>query len=75
MLRVQGKRVWYVWVVSIIFAGCLLLFLWGIPHPAQSREEGTCISCHTSVKELVKITREIAAKSPPGKSEESEGEG
>lgn len=63
------------WLVSIMFVGCLLLFLWGIPHPAQSQEESTCISCHTSVKELVNITREIAATSPPQKSAESKGEG
>jgi hypothetical protein len=74
MLRVHGKGVRDVWVVSIMFVGCLLL-LWGIPHPAQSQEESTCISCHTSVKELVKITREIAAKSPPVESAETEGEG
>ena len=73
MLWAQGKGVWYVWVVSIMFLGCFLL--WGIPHPAQSQEESTCISCHTSVKELVNITREIAAKSPPQKSAESKGEG
>ena len=75
MLRAQGKGVWYIWVMSIMFVGCLLLLLWSIPHPAQSQEESTCISCHTSVKELVKITREIAAKSPPQKSAESKGEG
>ena len=73
MLWAQGKGVWYMWVVSIMFVGCLLL--WGIPHTAQSQEESTCISCHTSVKELVNITREIAAKSPPKKSAESKGEG
>jgi hypothetical protein len=73
MLWAQGKGVWYVWVVSIMFLVCF--FLWGIPHPVQSQEESTCISCHTSVKELVKITREIAAKGPPNKSVESKGEG
>ena len=61
------------WVVSILVFGYFLL--WGVPHSAQSQEESTCISCHTSVKELVKITREIAAKSPPVESEETEGEG
>ena len=73
MLWAQGKGVRYVWVVSIIFVGCLLL--WGIPEHAETQEESTCISCHTSVKELVNITREIAAKSPPQKSAESKGEG
>jgi nitrate/TMAO reductase-like tetraheme cytochrome c subunit len=73
MLWAQSKRVWYVWMVFIIVVGYFLL--WGVPHTAQSQEESTCITCHTSVKELVKITREIAAKSPPGKSVESKGEG
>jgi hypothetical protein len=73
MVRPQGKGVWYFWVVPIVVIGYFLL--WGIPHSAQSQEESTCISCHTSVKELVKITREIAAKAPPEKSTESAGEG
>jgi hypothetical protein len=73
MLRAQGKRIWYVWLVSVFLLGCFLY--WGVPHSAQSQEESTCISCHTSVKELVKITREIASKSPPQKSTESKGEG
>ena len=73
MLRAQGKRIWYVWVVSVFVLGCF--FYWGVPHSAQSQEESTCIACHTSVKELVKITREIAAKNPPQESAESEGEG
>jgi nitrate/TMAO reductase-like tetraheme cytochrome c subunit len=73
MLRAQGKRIWYVWVVSVFVLGYFLY--WGLPHAAQSQEESTCISCHTSVKELVNITREIAAKNPPQESTESEGEG
>ncbi len=41
-----------------------------------SAEESGCVSCHTSVKELVRITKEIAAKNPQQKkSAESEGEG
>jgi len=72
-VRPQGKGVWYVWVGFIIFLGFFLL--WGNTNSVQSQEESTCISCHTSVKELVKITREIAAKNPPQKSAESKGEG
>jgi len=73
MVRPKGKVAWYLWVVLIVFIGNFLL--WGNTNSVQSQEESTCISCHTSVKELVKITREIAAKSPPQKSAESKGEG
>lgn len=73
MLRAQGKRSWYIWVLAFFLLGSFLL--WGVPPSTQSQEESTCVSCHTSVKELVNITRELAAKSPPGKSTESEGEG
>lgn len=73
MVRPKGKGIWYLWVVLIVFIGTFLL--WGNTSSVQSQEESTCISCHTSVKELVKITREIAAKNPPQKSTESKGEG
>jgi nitrate/TMAO reductase-like tetraheme cytochrome c subunit len=59
--------------VLLIVVGCLLFF--GATHPIQSQEESTCISCHTSVRELVRITREIAAKNPSQKSVENKGEG
>ena len=68
-----GSGAWYLGGVVLMVSACL--FLWGTTAPVQSQEESTCISCHTSVKELVRITREIAAKSPPQKSVESEGEG
>jgi len=73
MVRPKSKVAWYLWVVLIVFIGNFLL--WGNTSSVQSQEASTCISCHTSVKELVKITREIAAKSPPQKSAESKGEG
>jgi nitrate/TMAO reductase-like tetraheme cytochrome c subunit len=59
-------------VVLIVWGG---LLFFGATHSVQSQEESTCISCHTSVKELVRITREIAAKSLPQQSAETEGEG
>jgi hypothetical protein len=73
MVRPKGKGVWYGCVVLVIVAGFFLL--WGTSDSAQSQKESTCISCHTSVKELVKITREVAAKVPSQKSTESKGEG
>jgi hypothetical protein len=73
MMRPAGKGVWYGGVVLIIVV--IFSLLWGTSNSAPPQKESTCISCHTSVKELVKITREIAAKSPPQKSTESEGEG
>jgi nitrate/TMAO reductase-like tetraheme cytochrome c subunit len=72
-VRPEGKLVWYGGLVLIIVVGFCLL--WGISDSARSQDESTCISCHTSVKELVKITREIAAKLPPQKSTETKGEG
>jgi len=69
----KSKGIWYLWVVLLIFLG--YFFLCGIPNSVQSQDESTCISCHTSVKDLVKITREIAAKRPPQKSAETKGEG
>jgi len=39
-------------------------------------EESGCVSCHTSMRELIKVTREIAATKPqPEEEVESEGEG
>ncbi len=75
MLRQKGKELWYLWLVPLIFVGCFLI--WGTVDSVQTQEGSTCISCHTSVKDLVKITREIAAKSkrPCQKSAESKGEG
>jgi hypothetical protein len=69
----KGRGVLYPIGAVLIVLGCLLFF--GATHPVQSQDESTCISCHTSVKELVRITREIAAKNPPQKSAESKGEG
>jgi len=73
MVRPAGKVVWYGVGVLIIVVGFFLL--WGISDSALSQDESTCISCHTSVRDLVNITREIAAKAPSEKSTESEGEG
>jgi hypothetical protein len=69
----KGRLVWYGGLVLIIVVGFCLL--WGISDSARSQDKSTCISCHTSVKELVKITRAIAAKLPPQKSTETKGEG
>jgi hypothetical protein len=73
MVRPKGKVVWYVGVGLIVFSG--FFFLWGISDSALSKDESTCISCHTSVRDLVKVTREIAAKAPPQESTETAGEG
>lgn len=73
MVWPKGKGIWYLGAGFIILLG--FYFLWGIGDCALSQDESTCISCHTSVRDLVKITREIAAKAPPEKSTASEGEG
>jgi hypothetical protein len=69
----KSKAILYLVGVLLIAGGCLFFF--AAAHPVQSQEESTCISCHTSVKDLVQITREIAAKSPPQQSAETQGEG
>ena len=73
MVRPKVKGIWYVGVGFIIFLGFFLL--WGVSDSARSQDESTCITCHTSVRDLVNITREIAAQAPSEKSTESEGEG
>ncbi|MBN1255717.1 MAG: hypothetical protein JXA50_10630 [Deltaproteobacteria bacterium] len=73
MVRPKGKGIWCLGVGFIIFLGFFLL--WGISDSALSKDESTCISCHTSVRDLVKITREIAAKAPSQESTETAGEG
>ena len=73
MIRKRGKDMWLLGGVLLSIVGLLMML--ATTQPVQSQEESTCISCHTSVKELVRITREIAAKSPPLKSAESTGEG
>jgi len=45
-----------------------------IAAPAIAQEENSCLTCHTSVRDLVNITRALDAKRPP-KSTEISGEG
>ena len=54
---------------------CFLFF--ALPTAVESaREENHCFICHTSARDLIKITREIEATKPkPKASAESEGEG
>jgi hypothetical protein len=54
---------------------CFLFF--ALPPAVQpAQEENQCFICHTSARDLIKITREIEATKPkPKASAESEGEG
>ena len=73
MLRLKGKIIWCLWLVPLLFLGYFLIG--AIVSPSHAQDKSSCISCHTSVKDLVKITREIAAKTPHKKSAETKGEG
>ncbi len=42
---------------------------------SQAYEDTQCFQCHTSAKQLIEITREIAKTRPAVKSSEIEGEG
>lgn len=45
------------------------------PFTSQAYEDTQCFQCHTSGKQLIEITREIAKTRPALKSSETEGEG
>lgn len=45
------------------------------PFTSQAYEDTQCFQCHTSGKQLIEITREIAKTSPAVTSSEIEGEG
>jgi hypothetical protein len=62
--------------IAALFAVSLLPLSTGkAVNPAKG--ENHCFTCHTSARELLKITREIAksTKNKPGASPESKGEG
>jgi hypothetical protein len=61
-------------LISLAIVFCLFL----IPARSsisQAYEDTQCFQCHTSAKQLIEITREIAKTSPALKSSETEGEG
>ena len=59
----------------LLVLGCILLFF-AFPFTTFA-EENQCISCHTSARKLIKITREIATdlRDIVTESPESVGEG
>jgi len=52
-----------------------LIFIPGSHFISQAYEGTQCFKCHTSAKQLIEITREIAKTRPALKSSETEGEG
>lgn len=60
-------------LLMLLFFGFFIAF----PHALySSSSQDQCISCHTSAKKLIEITRKIEASRPKvEKSIESEGEG
>ena len=72
MTRVPKKR--YGWPTMIALAFAAFVLQGSGAEPAAAQEESSCLTCHTSVRDLVKITRELDAKKP-AKSTEISGEG
>jgi len=64
----------YLRLIGLIIAFCLV-FIPGNPFISQAYEDTQCFKCHTSAKQLIEITREIAKTRPALKSPEIEGEG
>jgi len=64
--------------VSKLFLMVVAVFVFVLSHSAMvvGAEESSCVSCHTSFKKLLEITRDIeAAKPAEEEPAESEGEG
>ncbi len=64
----------YLRLIGLGIGLCLVLIL-GDPLTGQAYEDTQCFKCHTSAKQLIQITREIAEARPALKSAEIEGEG
>ncbi len=64
--------------VSRLFLIVVAVFVFILSHSAMvvGAEESSCVSCHTSFKKLLKVTRDIEAANPADEEPaESEGEG
>jgi len=70
--RVLGMK--YFRVIGVAAAFCLAIIP-GNTFLCQAYEDTQCFKCHTSAKQLIEITREIAKTRPAVKSAETEGEG
>ena len=64
----------YLRLIGLGIGFCLVLII-GDRLTGQAYEDTQCFKCHTSAKQLIEITREIAKTRPAAKSEEIEGEG
>jgi hypothetical protein len=64
----------YLRLVCLVITFCLVSIP-GNPLRIQAYEDTECFKCHTSAKQLIEITREIAKIRPAAKSAEIEGEG
>jgi len=64
--------------VSKSLVACIVVFIFLLVPSASSvsAKESSCASCHTSIKQLLKVLREIEASKPEvEETAESEGEG
>lgn len=63
-------------VFLLFLIASFMVFFWYFP-TALNAEESSCVSCHTSAKKLIEITRAIEASKPEAACEpiEPKGEG
>jgi len=60
----------------LVIFGAVFIFILSYSATVVSAEESGCVSCHTSMKKLLQITRDIEASKPKvEKPTESKGEG
>jgi hypothetical protein len=73
-INVGGSAMTYLRWSGVAIVFCLVLIP-GNPLTGRAYEDTQCFKCHTSAKQLIQITREIAKARPALKSAEIEGEG
>ncbi len=61
--------------IVVAFLSIAVLSLIGNPFEVQAYEDTQCFKCHTSARDLIKITREIAKTKDKAQSEMTKGEG
>ena len=64
-----------VFPAAVLFA-TFMFFLLPLISPLHSQDQNQCVTCHTSARKLIEITRAIEKAHPkPAKSELTKGEG
>ena len=61
---------------TVLFLAIAFSLTWAtVVRVGAASEKSSCVTCHTSSRELIKISQIILKERPPVKSEETKGEG